>query len=105
MNPVARPSLRSEPAMTYDTQDDRVILFGGRDQSGGFWPNDTWAYDFSTNTWTNMAPVVSPPATLCDAMSSEERRVGVVLFSGWHLRQHHDIRAYHCNADNCTRNC
>ena len=103
MNPAARPSLRSEPAMTYDTQADRVILFGGRDQSGGFWPNDTWAYDFSTNTWTNMAPVVSPPGRSSPAMAYDSTSGRVILFSGWNFGTPNDTWAYDFNVNNWTR--
>src|SRR5207249_3986926 len=103
MNPAARPSLRSEPAMTYDTQADRMILFGGRDQSGGFWPNDTWAYDFSTNTWTNMAPVVSPPGRSSPAMAYDSTSGRVILFSGWNFGTPNDTWAYDFNVNNWTR--
>src|SRR5439155_86351 len=103
MNPVARPSLRSEPAMTYDAQADRVILFGGRDQSGGFYPNDTWAYDFEANTWTNMAPVVSPPGRSSPAVAYDSASSRVILFSGWNYGTPNDTWAYDSNVNNWTR--
>ena len=54
MNPATRPSARAWHAMAYDSQSDRVILCGGYDSGTG--NNETWAYDFDTNTWTQMTP-------------------------------------------------
>jgi len=52
--------------MVYDSKADVMILFGGDILP---WPsngieafkNETWAYDFQTNTWTDLNPKVSPP--------------------------------------------
>ena len=55
------PAARGYHQMTYDTESNRVILFGGE---VGFPPpllNDTWSYTLATNTWTKMAPAQSPP--------------------------------------------
>ncbi len=40
-------------AMCYDSDADRTIMFGGL--SGELY-DDTWAYDYSDNTWYNMSP-------------------------------------------------
>jgi hypothetical protein len=57
MKPSTSPPARNYHAMAYDTQADRVILFGG----GGLDENmqdialsDTWAYDYNTNTWQEL---------------------------------------------------
>lgn len=45
--------------MAYDSESDRIILFGGvrATEGGGWsWSYETWAYDYDTNTWTNMQP-------------------------------------------------
>ncbi|UCE10875.1 MAG: hypothetical protein JSW61_02810 [Candidatus Thorarchaeota archaeon] len=63
MRPSPHPTSRFISAMTYDVESDRVILFGGA--QGGISPRkytDTWAYDFNTNTWTNMNPIPNPPS-------------------------------------------
>ena len=55
-NPAEEPpTYRFWYSMAYDSQSDRVILFGGYPQL-----HDTWAYDYETNTWTEMSPEVSP---------------------------------------------
>ena len=56
MNPSKRPSPRPVHAMAYDSQSDRVILFG--EAQGTL--EETWAYDFNSNTWTNMSPLTHP---------------------------------------------
>lgn len=46
--------------MVYDSESDRIILFGGWDVQlkRGF--QETWAYDYNSDTWTEMKPAVSP---------------------------------------------
>src|SRR3989441_1515414 len=80
MFPAVGPPARMYFAMTYDNQSDRVILFGGGDLSSNF--NDTWAYDFNTNTWTDMTPVSSPSALYWDAMAYDSAADRVILFGG-----------------------
>ncbi|NHJ15207.1 MAG: hypothetical protein EAX95_16110, partial [Candidatus Thorarchaeota archaeon] len=46
-------------SMVYDSESDRMILFGGISES--ILSNQTWSYDFNSNTWTNLTPAVSPP--------------------------------------------
>ena len=88
MNPATKPSARIGHAMAYDSQSDRVILFGGFTGSGpsGGGPsdasNETWAYDFDTNTWTDMKPAVAPSAKLWPGMAYDSQSDRVVLFGG-----------------------
>ncbi|NIV12839.1 MAG: hypothetical protein GWN62_16630, partial [Aliifodinibius sp.] len=42
-------------AMAYDSNADKIVLFGGSDVNGDE-INDTWIYDPQTNTWTEMTP-------------------------------------------------
>jgi len=59
MNPEEGPYNLVGQRMAYDSESDRVILFGGFASEGaGLWIKsyETWAYDFDTNTWTNMQP-------------------------------------------------
>src|SRR5439155_592798 len=79
-DPFPKPPMRYCHATAYDAQSDRVILFGG-DLAGGLF-NDTWAYDFNTNAWTDMAPGLSPPATLCDAMAYDSESDRLIMFGG-----------------------
>ena len=62
--------------MAYDAGSDRGILFGG---TGG---SETWAYDFNSNTWTKMNPVVHPSGRWGHVMAYDEESKRVVLFGG-----------------------
>ncbi|NNC91906.1 MAG: hypothetical protein HKN80_05390 [Acidimicrobiia bacterium] len=65
----------------YDTQSDRVIVFGGATKHGGEVMGDTWAYDTNTNTWQEMHPAVSPPAR-ADAMTWYDPEADLVFVYG-----------------------
>src|SRR2546430_4702143 len=84
MNPGNAPPARAFHAMAYDSQSDRVILFSGAYPAGNTTAllNDTWAYDFNTNTWANMNPGNAPPARFAHAMAYDSRSDRVILFSG-----------------------
>lgn len=72
--------------MAYDAQSDRMILFGGlANPSWGVWTqsNQTWAYDFDSNTWTNMSPSVSPSVGAGVAIAYDAHADRVVLFGGF----------------------
>jgi len=66
--------------MVYDSRADRFVLFGGQGRSGS--RNDTWIYDLGNNTWTNVTPIVSPPARRMAAMAYDVDADRVVLFGG-----------------------
>ena len=66
--------------MVYDARADRVILFGGR--SGNVLLNDTWAYDLTNDTWTNLTPPVGPSPRVWPQMAYANASGRVLLFSG-----------------------
>ncbi len=75
---------RSPPAhgarMAYDSESDRLITFGGFRPSPRVF-DDTWAYDYESNTWTKMDPPTRPPARSHFAMAYEASD-RVVVFGG-----------------------
>ena len=80
MSPEQSPPARVYAAAAYDAVSDRVILYGGSvdEETAAF--EDTWAYDYDTDTWTQLA-ASSPFAMLAwHAMASSAD--GVVLFGG-----------------------
>jgi hypothetical protein len=82
MNPSTRPAGRNYHAMAYDPQADRVILFGGGDFSKSM--DDTWAYDYNSDTWTEMEPGEGPrprPRSYL-AMVYDTKAERVILFGG-----------------------
>jgi len=77
MFPISSPSARMNHAMA-SLGDDQVLLFGGDD---GTYDGETWVYDLSANTWTQMFPISSPSARWRLAMAflgSDQ----VLLFGG-----------------------
>jgi parallel beta-helix repeat protein len=79
MNPIVAPSPRADFGMVYDSQSDRVILFGGY---AGYDIDETWSYDFETNSWTNMNPTPRPPARFTMAIAYDIQSDRVLIFGG-----------------------
>ncbi|TLZ70592.1 MAG: hypothetical protein E6K10_07470 [Methanobacteriota archaeon] len=103
MNPSARPSGREHPGIAYDAQSDRLILFGGGNHLTSVYSNETWAYDFETNTWTNMSPP-SPPSRRYDfGMVYDSRADRVILFGGAGPTQNNETWAYDFETNAWTR--
>src|SRR2546425_128061 len=106
LNPVGAPSSRAGAALAYDSESSQTILFGGETSIGPFpWVNETWAYDFNTNTWTNMTPgeAVRPPPSSGNLMAYDSRSDRMILFGGYtggSLRN--ETWAYDFNANTWT---
>ena len=55
------PENRNQPAAVYDSEGDRMILFGGKGNSNNLL-NDTWILDLGgTMTWAELQPHGTPP--------------------------------------------
>lgn len=70
--------------MAYDSESGVMVLFGGGDpESDPFVTyNDTYTYDFATNTFTKMNPPSSPPGRTFAAMVYDEQADRVLIFGG-----------------------
>ena len=66
--------------MAYDSESDRIIMFGGICSATVC--GDTWAYDYNTNSWTNMNPAIHPSAGYGTAMAYDAQSDRVILFGG-----------------------
>src|SRR5438552_3695161 len=101
-DPPTRPVRRVYHAVAYYSESDRVILFGGSGNGDVF--NDTWAYDFNLNTWTDMDPAIRPPPRYGHAMAYDSQSDRVILFSGYGLNGKYfdDTWAYDFNANKWT---
>ncbi len=85
MEPEGGPTAAMGARMAYDSESDRMILFGGWDpesRSAAGAINATWAYDFNENLWTNMTPEISPPGREYHAMGYDAGSDRVILFGG-----------------------
>ncbi len=96
----------------YDEKNDVVILFGGHypqivdpDLLG---QNETWAYSFNTNLWTNMNPPVSPPRVTNAFLSYDSNAEKMLLYGGvsrWSapMTYYTDVWAYDFALNNWTK--
>ena len=81
MNPVEHPSGRWLHRMAYDEGSDRVVLFGGENETGPL-GGERWAYDFNTNSWTNMEPPTQPLKLAAHNLAYDAESDRIVLFGG-----------------------
>ena len=85
MAPASAPRTRFCQAMAYDAESHRTVLFGG-DPGTGLNPyddlNDTWAFDFANNTWTNMNPTQAPAGKAFASAAYDSESDRVVMFGG-----------------------
>jgi hypothetical protein len=77
-----QPPMRWGSRMAYDPGVDRVILFGGSDLMTGDPLNDTWAYDYESNSWVMLAPTLSPPTHNFHDMVYHPLAHRIVMFGG-----------------------
>jgi N-acetylneuraminic acid mutarotase len=99
------PSRRQDQRMVYDTESDRVILFGGAESTVSALSSrekfgDTWAYDFNTDTWQNMKPNPSPPERACFQMGYDIESDRVILWGGYGYKENDNrVWAYDYNTN------
>jgi len=74
------PATRFGHAVAYDTQAERVILFGGN--TGGSTTSHTWAYDFRVNRWADLSSMGSPLERAGHALVYDTESHRIVLFGG-----------------------
>ncbi|MDQ3991470.1 MAG: kelch repeat-containing protein, partial [Actinomycetota bacterium] len=85
-SPKVSPPPRWGHAMAYDSQRQRIVVFGGCCTSEGRPFGDTWEWDGST--WTLRPPIVdgqpgaSPPARGLHAMAYDSANRRIVVFGG-----------------------
>jgi hypothetical protein len=80
--PSTNPGPHDFSAMVYDPAGRRMILFGGTVGDRGEPLGDTWAFDYGTNTWSDLAPVSAPSPRAWHAMAYESVYGVMVMFGG-----------------------
>src|SRR2546422_11368843 len=81
MSPSDAPAGYLNMAMVYDSDADRMVAYGGWDGTDDF-SNETWAYDFESNTWTNLHPVGRPDGTRGMRVAYDTGSRQTILFGG-----------------------
>jgi N-acetylneuraminic acid mutarotase len=81
LSPLTSPDVRQSHAMCYDPFYHKVIIFGGYRESA-FHFDDTWAYDYTLNLWTEFHPSNRPSARYGANMVYDLINQRIVLFGG-----------------------
>src|SRR5256885_2359071 len=81
LSPPAGPSARFGHGFVYDAASDRSILYGGALATGGF-SNETWAYDFTNNSWSRLDTSDRPQPLFHPGMAYDGQSGETVLFGG-----------------------
>jgi len=82
LTPSFGPARRLNYAMAYDSDSQRIILFGGNSITAGWELADTWVYDYQTNSWSNVYPITRPPGRSDHAMVYDPITKQTILFGG-----------------------
>ncbi|MHA2064925.1 MAG: Kelch repeat-containing protein [Candidatus Thorarchaeota archaeon] len=89
MTPTVSPAVTNDPAMAYDIESDLVVMFGGGEtwmmlhNGMTIWGyNETWTYNYNTNTWTNMSPSIAPVLRVSTEMAYDVESDIIILFGG-----------------------
>jgi N-acetylneuraminic acid mutarotase len=92
LKPVSAPPARYLASMTYDTARKRMVLYGGLGKhiesllGGATYEydqmSDIWIYDPAKNTWTSLAPKVSPSSRGLAPLVYDESAGKLVLLGG-----------------------
>jgi hypothetical protein len=69
--------------LAYDAESDKIIMFGGFTVTDFKFVDETWVYDFNTNTWTNMQPRIHPSGRNYIGMVYDSKADRVVLWGDW----------------------
>jgi N-acetylneuraminic acid mutarotase len=87
--------------IAYDAESDRIILFGGINGSTYFLYDDTWAYDFNSDTWTRMDPPTRPPGRNYQGLTYDAKADRVLTYGGETLEGEalESLWAYDFNTD------
>ena len=82
-HPAVSPAPHQWHALVYVPTSNRTILFGGVNPVDGSLLNDTWAYDYHRNRWTNLHPRQAPVPRMAHYMAFESRTNRLVMFGGF----------------------
>ncbi len=91
ITPSISPLGRSNSILTYDSESDKIVLFGGYhshtvsayyDPTGEVYQRDTWTYDYNTNTWENVTPSTSPDPRIGTNMAYDSESDRIILVGG-----------------------
>ena len=82
MTPDPHPRLGFGARMVYDSESDRLIVYGGNAFSDDrlVATPGTWAYDYNTNSWEELDPATEPGGANYHGMAYDSESDRVILF-------------------------
>jgi N-acetylneuraminic acid mutarotase len=85
MSPSSSPGLRYGASMVYDAESNVMVLFGGLNYPEiiGHHVQQTWTYDFDSNTWYNREPTTQPIGRHHASMVYDSSSDRVILYGGY----------------------
>lgn len=97
---LASPAWKSALAPVYDAESSRVIVFNV--------DGETWAYDFSADSWQSMAPATSPPGRCGHSTIYDSESDIVIMYGGFGCKSpmdlpFDDVWAYDFNSNTWTQ--
>ena len=101
--PITKPIKRAKHAMASVIGEDKVMLFGGEGNAPPYFYNDTWIYDLSNDTWTNMNPTNKPSGRYAHAMASFYNTDKILMFGGSSGSWEHDTWIYDFSENKWTQ--
>lgn len=69
--------------IVYDSESDRVIMFGGFELTKFQFVHETWVYDYTEEAWMNMKPKVHPSGRNYHGMTYDSKADRVVVWGDW----------------------
>ncbi|MFW9992305.1 MAG: Kelch repeat-containing protein [Candidatus Odinarchaeota archaeon] len=80
--PAVSPPARTDPALYYDSSNEKTVLFGGVNYSEEEYFGDLWIYDYSSNTWEERNPETKPATRYGHKMIYNNQSKEGILFGG-----------------------
>jgi len=88
-SPASGPSPRYGCRLIYDPVNERLILFGGSEWDDDIFYDDTWTYDYSSNTWVELNPTNRPPQRFNPGIAYIADRQAILIFGGYRTPDRH----------------
>ncbi len=86
-SPPSPPPGRGGMALAFDAAADRMVMYGGTGSAGNMQVvyEDTWAYDYVGNAWSNLAPASPPSGRYLMAMDYDSAALLEVMCGGYQI--------------------
>jgi hypothetical protein len=94
MNPPVSPPPREQPQMAYDPVNQAVVMFGGT-AAGPVVYNDTWVYDYRSNTWSPVSQLSPPAGRYLGGITYDRNNSLFVMYGGVLAGQHSSGEVWH----------